>query len=39
MNVVGEVTGTGRVVLALDETSKVTPFDLELEHVLGEKLS
>lgn len=39
MNVVGEVTGTGRVVLALDETSKVTPFDLELEHVLGAKLS
>ncbi|KAJ8922735.1 hypothetical protein NQ315_007770 [Exocentrus adspersus] len=35
INVVGEVTGTGRVVLALDETAKVTPFNLELEHVLG----
>lgn len=36
INVVGEVTGTGRVVLALDESAKVTPFNLELEHVLGE---
>ncbi|XP_057663303.1 phosphoribosylformylglycinamidine synthase [Diorhabda carinulata] len=35
INIVGEVTGTGRVVLALDETQKVTPFNLELEHVLG----
>lgn len=35
INVVGEVTGTGRVVLALDEMAKITPFNLELEHVLG----
>jgi phosphoribosylformylglycinamidine synthase len=35
INVVGEVTGTGRVVLALDETKKVVPFNLELTHVLG----
>ncbi|XP_018567396.1 phosphoribosylformylglycinamidine synthase [Anoplophora glabripennis] len=35
INVVGEVTGTGRVVLTLDETAKVTPFNLELEYVLG----
>ncbi|CAG9820256.1 unnamed protein product [Phaedon cochleariae] len=35
INVVGEVTGTGRVVLALDETESQTPFNLELEHVLG----
>ncbi|CAH1958627.1 unnamed protein product [Acanthoscelides obtectus] len=34
ISVVGEVTGTGRVVLALDESAKVTPFNLELEHVL-----
>lgn len=35
INVVGEVAGTGRVVLALDENAKVTPFNLDLEHVLG----
>ncbi|XP_050507688.1 phosphoribosylformylglycinamidine synthase-like [Diabrotica virgifera virgifera] len=35
VNVVGEVTDTGRVVLALDESKAVTPFNLELEHVLG----
>ncbi|KAJ3658174.1 hypothetical protein Zmor_009931 [Zophobas morio] len=35
INVVGEVTGTGKVVLALDETKKVLPFNLELTHVLG----
>ncbi|RZC42112.1 phosphoribosylformylglycinamidine synthase-like [Asbolus verrucosus] len=35
INVVGEVTGTGRVVLTLDETQNVVPFDLELSHVLG----
>lgn len=35
INVVGEVTGTGRVVLALDANAEVTPFNLELEHVLG----
>lgn len=38
INVVGEVTGDGRVVLAMDDSKKVIPFDLELEHVLG-KLS
>ncbi|CAG9860959.1 unnamed protein product [Phyllotreta striolata] len=35
VNFVGEVTGTGKVVLALDESKAVTPFNLELEHVLG----
>lgn len=35
VNFVGEVTGTGRVVLAADETASVLPFNLELEHVLG----
>ncbi|CAH1103754.1 unnamed protein product, partial [Psylliodes chrysocephalus] len=35
VNFVGEVTGTGKVVLALDESMKVTPFNLELDHVLG----
>lgn len=35
LNIVGEVTNTGRVVLALDETCKVQPFNLELELVLG----
>lgn len=35
VNFVGEVTGTGRVVLATDETESVLPFNLELEHVLG----
>lgn len=35
INVVGEVTGTGRVVLATDETKQVIPFDLDLELVLG----
>lgn len=35
VNFVGEVTGTGRVVLTLDDEQKVVPFDLNLEHVLG----
>ncbi|KAK5644184.1 hypothetical protein RI129_008029 [Pyrocoelia pectoralis] len=35
VNFVGEVTGTGKVVLALDEDSKIQPFNLDLEHVLG----
>lgn len=35
VNFVGEVTGTGRVVLAVDETESILPFNLELEHVLG----
>ncbi|EFA02192.2 phosphoribosylformylglycinamidine synthase [Tribolium castaneum] len=35
INIVGEVTGTGRVVLAMDESQKVVPFNLELTHVLG----
>ncbi|XP_030749846.1 phosphoribosylformylglycinamidine synthase [Sitophilus oryzae] len=35
INVVGEVTGTGSVVLALDETKSATPFNLKLDHVLG----
>lgn len=35
INFVGEVTGTGKVVLATDETESVIPFNLELEHVLG----
>lgn len=35
VNFVGEVTGTGRVVLATDETESILPFNLELEHVLG----
>lgn len=39
VNIVGEVTNTGRVVLALDETDKVTPFNLDLEHVLGKHIS
>ncbi|KAK9877621.1 hypothetical protein WA026_019291 [Henosepilachna vigintioctopunctata] len=30
INVVGEVTGTGKVVLSLDESQTITPFDLEL---------
>ncbi|KAJ8937884.1 hypothetical protein NQ314_011667, partial [Rhamnusium bicolor] len=30
-----EVTGTGTVVLALDEAATLTPFNLDLEHVLG----
>lgn len=38
INFVGEVTGTGRVVLVLDETKKVVPFDLELELVLGKSI-
>lgn len=35
INVVGEVTGNGRVILATDSTEQVKPFDLHLEHVLG----
>lgn len=35
VNFVGEVTDTGRVVLALDEDEKSVPFNLSLEHVLG----
>ncbi|KAG5879806.1 hypothetical protein JTB14_013452 [Gonioctena quinquepunctata] len=35
INVVGTVTGTGRVVLAVDESESQIPFNLELEHVLG----
>ncbi|XP_060531462.1 phosphoribosylformylglycinamidine synthase [Cylas formicarius] len=35
VNIVGEVTGSGSVVLSLDESNTVTPFDLKLEHVLG----
>lgn len=35
INIVGEVTGTGKVLLALDESEKVVPFNLELELVLG----
>ncbi|KAK4887655.1 hypothetical protein RN001_003926 [Aquatica leii] len=35
VNFVGEVTGTGKVVLALDNDAKVLPFNLDLEHVLG----
>lgn len=36
VNFVGEVTGTGRVVLTLDENLQVQPFNLELDHVLGD---
>lgn len=35
INIVGEVTGTGKVLLALDESEEVVPFNLELELVLG----
>ncbi|XP_022908995.2 phosphoribosylformylglycinamidine synthase [Onthophagus taurus] len=35
VNFVGEVNGTGMIVLALDETSTKTPVNLNLEHVLG----
>ncbi|KAB0796519.1 hypothetical protein PPYR_10580 [Photinus pyralis] len=35
VNFVGEVTGTGKVALILDEDAKVQPFNLDLEHVLG----
>ncbi|CAH0560242.1 unnamed protein product [Brassicogethes aeneus] len=35
VNFVGEVTGTGRVELAVDEKKSQIPFDLELDHVLG----
>ncbi|XP_076273876.1 phosphoribosylformylglycinamidine synthase [Rhynchophorus ferrugineus] len=35
VNIVGEVTGTGTVMLALDETKSQTPFNLKLDHVLG----
>ncbi|KAF5300012.1 hypothetical protein FQR65_LT09268 [Abscondita terminalis] len=35
VNFVGEVTGTGKVVLALDNEKKILPFNLDLEHVLG----
>lgn len=35
VNFVGEVTDTGRVVLALDESMKSLPVNLDLEHVLG----
>lgn len=35
VNFVGEVTGTGKVVLALDKDEKVLPFNLDLELVLG----
>lgn len=35
VNFVGEVTGTGKVVLSLDKEGSVLPFNLDLEHVLG----
>ncbi|KAF2896068.1 hypothetical protein ILUMI_10112 [Ignelater luminosus] len=35
VNFVGEVTGTGKVVLSLDKEGTVLPFNLNLEHVLG----
>ncbi|XP_050308110.1 phosphoribosylformylglycinamidine synthase [Anthonomus grandis grandis] len=35
INVVGEVTDTGSVELALDESKSVVPFNLKLDHVLG----
>ncbi|GJQ65318.1 ade2 [Trypoxylus dichotomus] len=35
VNFVGEVTGTGRVVLSLDSDQTIIPFNLDLEHVLG----
>lgn len=35
VNFVGEVTGSGRVVLTMDEKQEVVPFNLDLELVLG----
>lgn len=35
INVVGEVTGSGKVVFSMDENQTSVPFDLELDHVLG----
>ncbi|KAF5279822.1 hypothetical protein FQA39_LY18225 [Lamprigera yunnana] len=35
VNFVGEVTGTGTVIFALDNDAKVLPFNLDLELVLG----
>lgn len=32
---VGEVTGSGSVELAVDEIKSQVPFNLKLEHVLG----
>lgn len=38
VNFVGEVTETGRVVLTLDESLEIQPFNLELDLVLGKLL-
>ncbi|XP_074041369.1 phosphoribosylformylglycinamidine synthase [Leptinotarsa decemlineata] len=35
INIVGTVTGTGKVALAVDESESQIPFNLDLEHVLG----
>nr|XP_023025117.1 phosphoribosylformylglycinamidine synthase-like [Leptinotarsa decemlineata] len=37
INIVGTVTGTGKVALAVDESESQIPFNLDLEHVLGKK--
>lgn len=35
INIVGEVTDSGKVIFSMDEKQSVVPFNLELDHVLG----